>query len=85
MSSSPFSFAKEINMAANTTATETKVMEEPKVRIFIPLQEQDDSSLAVEQVEYVTINGENTAIQRGQYVDVSVPVFIQLRNRYPHI
>lgn len=62
-----------------------EVTSEPTVRVFIPLQEQDDSSLAVEQVEYVTINGTTTAIKRGEYVDVKVPVFIQLRNRYKNI
>lgn len=63
----------------------TEVKKEPTVRVFIPLQEQDDSSLAVEQVEYVTINGSTTAIKRGEHVNVKVPVFIQLRNRYPNI
>lgn len=76
-------------MATRNIANEVEeiaaVEKEPTVRVFIPLQEQDDSSLAVEQVEYVTINGDTTAIKRGEYVDVKVPVFIQLRNRYKNI
>lgn len=55
------------------------------VRVFLPLMEDQESALEVDQTEYVTINGKTTAIKRGEYVDVSVPVFTQLRNKYPHL
>ena len=31
------------------------------------------------------INGKVTQIRRGEYVDVKVPVFLQLLNRYPNL
>lgn len=55
------------------------------VRVFLPLMEDQESALEVDQTEYVTINGKTTAIKRGEYVDVPVPVFMQLRNKYPHL
>lgn len=55
------------------------------VRVFLPMMEDQESALEVDQTEYVTINGKTTAIKRGEYVDVSVPVFTQLRNKYPHL
>lgn len=55
------------------------------VRVFLPLMEDQETALEVDQTEYVTINGKTTAIKRGEYVDVPVPVFMQLRNKYPHL
>lgn len=55
------------------------------VRVFLPLLEDQDTSMEIDQTEYVTINGKTTAIKRGEYVDVPVPVFMQLRNKYPHL
>lgn len=55
-----------------------------KVSVYIPMTEEGDGA-KVDQNEYVTINGKTTKIPRGQYVQVSVPVFIQLRNRYPNL
>lgn len=55
------------------------------VRVFLPLLEDQDTSMEIDQTEYVTINGKTTAIRRGEYVDVPVPVFMQLRNKYPHL
>ena len=59
--------------------------EEPKVRVYIPLTEEDNGSVKTDRYEHVTINGESYAVMRGTYVDVPVPVFIQLRNKYPGI
>lgn len=55
-----------------------------KVTVFIPTAE-DTSGVKIDQNEYVTINGTTTKIPRGEYVEVSVPVFMQLRNRYPNL
>jgi hypothetical protein len=41
--------------------------------------------MAIDQTETVTINGVNTRIKRGEYVDVKVPVFLQLKQRFPSI
>ena len=64
--------------------------EEIRVRIKLPLREEDNSpGLNVDHFEHVTISnelGENTVyIKRGEWVDVTIPVFTQLRNRYPDI
>jgi hypothetical protein len=58
----------------------------PRVRIMIPLPPETDSGLKVDMYEHVTINGEKPVyIKRGEWVDVTVPVYMQLRNRYPNI
>ena len=53
--------------------------------MFIPLAEDSESDLAVDQTEHVTINGLVTSIRRGEYVNVKVPVYMQLKNRYPNL
>lgn len=57
-----------------------------RVRIMIPAPPETDSGLKVDEYEHVTINGEKPVyIKRGEWVDVTVPVYMQLRNRYPNI
>lgn len=56
-----------------------------KVSVFIPLKEESDTDVAIDQNDYVTVNGKTTKVPRGEYVEVSVPVFLQLRNRYPNL
>lgn len=70
-----------------TVAVETPVVDNdmPRVRVFIPLAEEASAGLKVDPYEHVTINGETTLIRRGEHVDVTVPVFMQLRNKYPNI
>ena len=63
---------------------------EVRVRIKLPLREDDQTpGLNVDQYEHVTIAnelGENTVyVKRGAWVDVTIPVFDQLRKRYPDI
>jgi hypothetical protein len=55
------------------------------VQIYLPLLEQDDSGAKVDQTEHVTLSGETTIIQRGQYVNVKIPVFLALRVKYPNL
>ena len=58
----------------------------PRVKVFIPLPLESGDGLKQDPYEHVTINGENPYyIKRGEYVDVPVPVFMQLRNRYPNL
>ena len=61
----------------------TNIALEPGVRVFIPLAEDAGSEGKVDQTENVIINGKVTQIRRGEYVDVKVPVFMQLKQRYP--
>ena len=57
----------------------------PRVRIILPRLE-DDGSVAVDQYEHVTIANEkgeeHTRILRGEWVDVTVPVYMALKERY---
>ena len=63
----------------------TNVVVEPTVRIFLPLAEETGNEVTVDQTENVIINGKVTQIRRGEYVDVKVPVFMQLKQRYPNL
>jgi len=65
------------------TQKKTTVAIEPVVRVFIPLAEDAAGEGKVDQTENVIINGRVTQIRRGEYVEVKVPVFLQLRQRYP--
>jgi hypothetical protein len=80
-------------MAAKKTTDGISAAIEPKVdksgettvTVFIPLLEDVASDVAVDQTVNVTINGKVTQIRRGEYVDVKVPVFLQLRNQFPRL
>lgn len=81
-------------MATKTTKAESiitgvvpKKEEAPvtKVSIFLPLVVDSADGPEIEQSEYVTVNGKTMKVPRGEYVDVPVAVFLQLRNRYPNL
>lgn len=55
------------------------------VRVFLPLLEDTGTDTKVDQTETVLVNGIVTQIRRGEYVDVKVPVFLQLKNKYPNL
>ena len=58
----------------------------PRVRIKIPMPADMDSGVKIDPYEHVTINGEKpTYIKKGEWVDVPVPVYMQLKNRYPDL
>jgi len=65
-------------MAAKTEAR-------PTVSIVIPRLDDENSGMKMDQYEHVTINGETTLIKRGEHVDVTPEVFIQLKNKFPYI
>ena len=67
------------------TAKKTNMTVEPTVRIFLPLLEDNGAEINTDQTENVIINGKVTQIRRGEYVDVKVPVFLQLKQRYPNL
>ncbi len=58
---------------------------QPTIRIMLPLVEETGTEAKVDQTENVTINGVVTQIRRGEYVDVKIPVFWQLKQRYPNL
>ena len=64
--------------------------EEVRVRIKLPLREDDQSpGVQVDHFEHVTIANEKGEeviyVKRGEWVDVTIPVFDLLRQRYPDI
>ena len=79
--------APEINDGITSVVqVEEKVDNQPRVRIMLPMPPETESGLKVDPYEHVTINGEKPIyVKRGEYVDVTVPVFLQLRNKYPNI
>lgn len=58
---------------------------EVRVSVMLPRNADDDSGEKVDPFERVTINGEGTIIKRGERVEVTIPVFVQLRNKFPNI
>ena len=66
-------------------AKTVSVKVQPTVRIFLPLMEESGAEVNIDQTENVIINGQVTQIRRGEYVDVKVPVFLQLKQRYPNL
>jgi len=59
------------------------------VRVFLPKLEEEGSGIKVDQFEHVTISNEarewTWRVQRGVWVDVPIPVFVQLKNKFPDI
>lgn len=70
---------------AKTTVETTMENPVPRVRVYLPLLESEGAGLHIDQYEHVTVNGETTLVRRGEYVDVTVPVYIQLKNKFPHV
>lgn len=68
-----------------STAKKATIKTEPVVRILLPLLEETGAETVVDQTENVIINGKVTQIRRGEYVEVKVPVFLQLKQRYPNL
>ena len=62
----------------------------PYVDVFLPaLEDSGDGGLKVDQYEHVTIANEQKEtcwkVLRGETVEVPVPVFLQLKQKYPKI
>jgi hypothetical protein len=62
----------------------------PKVTVLLPrLEDSGDEGIQVDQYEHVTIANEKKEtcykVLRGEPVDVPVPVFIELKKRYPKL
>ena len=61
----------------------------PRVDVYIPLpdgiEQADIDAKRFDPYEHVTINGETTYVKRGETVSVTVPVYMQLKNKYPRI
>ena len=76
---------KKVDTLTVETPVQETVADEPRVRVYLPLLESEGAGVHIDQYEHVTVNGETTLVRRGEYVDVTVPVFIQLKNKFPHL
>ena len=69
--------------------TEAPAYTGPKVEVFLPRLEDGDGQMKVDQYEHVTIANEEKEthyrIHRGENVDVPVPVYMALKERYPKL
>ena len=61
----------------------------PMVSVFLPKLEEEDGGLKVDQYEHVTIANEVEEkiyrVKRGERVDIPVPVFVILKEKYPDL
>ena len=62
----------------------------PYVQIFLPeLENSGEEGVLVDQYEHVTISNETGRqvyrVHRGEHVDVPVPVFMALKEKYPKL
>ena len=77
--------------SVTTTAPEKQACAHgPLVRVFIPaLEDSGSNGMKVDQYEHVTIANEQKEtcwkVLRGETVEVPVPVFLQLKQKYPKI
>jgi hypothetical protein len=86
---------KELTLPVNdgltfTVAEKKEEYTGPRVTIFLPeLEDPGSEGLKVDQYEHVTIANEvketNYRIHRGEWVEVPVPVYVQLKNKYPKL
>jgi len=82
-------FSLDNSLTVHSEAAQ-KLYNGPTVPVFIPaLEGSGDNGLKVDQYEHVTIANEAGEvcwkILRGETVEVPVPVFIVLKERYPKI
>lgn len=61
----------------------------PMVQIYLPKLEEEGNGVRVDQYEHVTIANEEKEdikyIKRGERVDVDIPTFIVMKEKYPDL
>ena len=72
------------------TPVDTAKEECIRVKVLLPLAPEAEAGMKTDPYEHVTITNRDGAenryyVKRGEWVDVPVPVFEQLRQRYPLI
>lgn len=78
--------SKNVDAITDVISAKTEIDTTPRVRIYIrPRNEETQEGVKIDQYEHVTIDGKTTLIRRGEHVDVPVPVYLQLRNRFPYL
>ena len=61
----------------------------PTVQIYLPKLEEEGSGVKVDQYEHVTLANEIKEdikyIKRGERVDVDIPTFLVMKEKYPDL
>jgi len=61
----------------------------PMVQIYLPKLEEEGNGVKVDQYEHVTIANEKEEdfklIKRGERVDVDIPTFVVMKEKYPDL
>ena len=61
----------------------------PTVQIYLPKLEEEGSGVKVDQYEHVTLANEVKEdikyIKRGERVDVDIPTFLVMKEKYPDL
>ena len=70
-------------------AEQKKKYNGPMAHVFLPLLEEEGNGVKVDQYEHVTIANEQKEehwkVKRGVHIDIPVPVFVILKDRYPNL
>jgi len=79
-----------INDITTTVTIEDNKYKGPMVTVFLPeLEDSGSEGLKVDQYEHVTIANEDKEIiyriHRGEPVEIPVPVFMVLKEKYPKL
>lgn len=78
--------SKNVDAITDAISAKTENDTTPRVRIYIhPRNEETQEGVKIDQYEHVTIQGKTTLVRRGEHVDVPVPIYLQLRNRFPYL
>ena len=86
-------FGNETNIDESTmtihAAEKEKGYTGPRVTVYLPKLEEEGAGLKVDQYEHVTLANEDKEtlyrVKRGERVEVPVPVFILLKEKYPDL
>ena len=83
---------EEMNREETFTFVDEPVKDQykgPMVDVFIPKLEEAGNGLKADQYEHVTIANEMKEtcykVLRGERVEVPIPVFLALKERYPNL
>ena len=61
----------------------------PMVQIYLPKLEEEGNGVKVDQYEHVTlaneVNEDSKYIKRGERVDIDIPTFLVMKEKYPDL
>ena len=86
----PDTGVRDVNPLTTVVEVKDKSYKGPRVSVFLPaLEDSGSAGIKVDQYEHVTIANEakeeHVRILRGTPVDVTVPVFMALKEKYHNL